>query len=397
MIIHEPEISSSNGEIVVSARIESAQGIPNLPKELWFAFPERFESWICDRSDAFLTALIKPAMVLNEPLEVRGIVSPLLAYNIYEYQRIYNSWFPKVLKLIEIEFHDNSLSEIVAQNAVSSCFSGGVDSLFTLRSHLPENQPLVDSRISHLIYIQGVNTPYNNLEVYQKLTQRFSKIAKTFQLELIGARTNARQFSQPGFPWNQMYSAAVIGTPLVLTKRLKIHYVPSSMIYARRYPFDTSPMTDHLLSTETLKIIHHGAKYTRNEKIDMIADWEVAQNYMRVCIAPENCSSCEKCYRTMTMLWVSGHFHKFKVFKQPFRHRDILRWGTEYRTNSYGVSWTMAYIRKKGKWRYIPALTVVYLLGLIRQIAEKLLPGFVKKPIKKLIYPKREWASLVAE
>jgi len=124
MIIHEPEISSSNGEIVVSARIESAQGIPNLPKELWFAFPERFESWICDRSDAFLTALIKPAMVLNEPLEVRGIVSPLLAYNIYEYQRIYNSWFPKVLKLIEIEFHDNSLSEIVAQNAVSSCFSG---------------------------------------------------------------------------------------------------------------------------------------------------------------------------------------------------------------------------------------------------------------------------------
>jgi len=396
MIIHQPEIIRANGEIVVSARIESSRSIPNLPRELWFAFPEKYEPWLCDRSDAFLNSMIKPAMVFNESLEVRGTVSPLLAYNIEEYQRIYKSWFPNVLSIIDMKFQEtNPLSETGSLNVISTCFSGGVDSFFTLWSHLPENQPLDVRKISHLIYIQGVDTPHAKMEIYERLTKKFQSISDQFGIDLISARTNAREFSEPWFPWTQMYNAAVIGIPLVLEKLIEIHYVPSGMTYSHSYPYGCTPMTDHLLSTETLKIIHHGAYYTRVEKIDKIGDWEIAQKNLRVCIAPENCSSCDKCYRTMTMLKVTDYLYKFEVFKQPFRYLEILRWGFEYRTMSYQLRWTMSYVNKHRKWKYIPALVAVFLMWRIKLIAIAILPEFIKEQIKKLIYPPREWASLV--
>jgi len=396
LILHQPEINKANGEIVVSARIEPEQSIPKFPKELWFAFPEQYEPWVSDRSEAFLIGIIKPAMVFNEPLVVRGIISPSLAYNMEEYKRINHNWFPNQLSLIDITYNNIQLPSLVSTpSAVSGTFSGGVDSFFTLWSHLPENQPEKAFQISHIIYIQGVDTPYGQLEVLQFFKHRYSELAKRLNIQLITTRTNAKDFSNPWFSWLYMYGAAVIGTPMALQNLLKIHYVASGMAYPHDYGSGCTPLTDHLLSTETTQIIYHGGSNTKIEKIDQLGNWLEAQNLLRVCVSPNNCSRCEKCLRTITMLKVSGHLHKFNVFKQPFNYLDILRWGPEHKFRARGIPYTLAYARKHRKFYYFPVLYFVYIIGWIKVVVTRFTPNFIKNPIKKIIYPQREWALLM--
>ena len=103
MIIHNPEIFVRDGKVTVSARIELKHDIPQFPQTLWFSFPEAYEPFVSDRIDGFVVVVLRMAMYFNEPLEVRGAVSPLLAYNLEECQRIFNMWHPKKFKIIDVE------------------------------------------------------------------------------------------------------------------------------------------------------------------------------------------------------------------------------------------------------------------------------------------------------
>ncbi len=42
MIIHAPETTIANGEITLSAHVETRPNSLNLPETLWFAFPEEY-------------------------------------------------------------------------------------------------------------------------------------------------------------------------------------------------------------------------------------------------------------------------------------------------------------------------------------------------------------------
>jgi hypothetical protein len=155
MILHQPEITKKDGKVTVTARIETKQDIPRFPHNLWFSFPEEYALWVNDRSDGFVIGALRVAMYFNEPLEVYGSVSPLLAYNMRECQRIFIHWFPDILNFIDVNYQNLSApsSEQVA-GAVGLSFSGGVDSIFSLLKHLPKNQPIPHARVTHLLFNQ---------------------------------------------------------------------------------------------------------------------------------------------------------------------------------------------------------------------------------------------------
>ena len=81
----------------------------------------------------------------------------------------------------------------------------------------------------------------------------------------------------------------------------------------------SDPAAVHLLSTETLRSISTGCQYTRVEKTAKVSDWTIAQRYLNVCTNAEasgqNCSTCEKCCRTLLTLELLGGLERFgKVF-----------------------------------------------------------------------------------
>lgn len=91
MIIYRPELTRRNGEIEVSARVEFNHTIPNVPKRLWFRFPESCADYLTDRGDGFLSCMLIPAMHCGEDIEVPAQVSPKLLYNLKEYQYLFES------------------------------------------------------------------------------------------------------------------------------------------------------------------------------------------------------------------------------------------------------------------------------------------------------------------
>ena len=73
---------------------------------------------------------------------------------------------------------------------------------------------------------------------------------------------------------------------------------------------DLAPLTDPLLSSESFRIVHDGAGFTRMEKIETIAEWPEAFAGLRVCWAgrqrDRNCGRCSKCVRTILAIRAVG-------------------------------------------------------------------------------------------
>jgi hypothetical protein len=138
MIIHPPEVTQGNGEIKISAKVETSKAIPHFPDRLWFSFPESYQPDLTPRSEAFLLPLLVPAMYYQEEIEVRGSISPRLAVNLREFVYIYHRSFDLPLTGFTASAFE-AFEPATKPEAVMLSFSGGVDSMYSLYMNLPEN------------------------------------------------------------------------------------------------------------------------------------------------------------------------------------------------------------------------------------------------------------------
>jgi len=334
MIIHQPEINRENGEICVSSRIEMENSTPELPDRLWFRFPESYSKFVSDRSDGFAASMLLLANYFGKPLQVRGVISPRLAYGLQEYQRIFQLWMPKIFPLVDIRFDKlQPLESTGVQNKIGLGFSGGVDSLYTLRSHLPQDQKIPSAALTHGIFIHGIDIGLDETEIYHSLYERYARLFQGFGLQLLTLRTNVVSFYQFRVNWNYSHGGPMVAPALIFGKLLSRYYISATNSYLETILLGTSPVTDHWLSTETLEVIHYGGSKNRAEKIIALGDWPAANQVLRVCAAPvksiefDNCGRCNKCMRTIVTLEIVGVLDKFATFERPFRYLDFLRWG----------------------------------------------------------------------
>jgi len=396
MIIHQPEIITHNGEVTVTARIEPGKPIEDIPKQLWFTYPEQYANVVTDRSDAFATSLLTFAMYLHEDLEIRGELSPQLAFGIEDYQHIYRAWYPKLLKRVNIRCDQLKAPNVpieVDQQALA--FSGGVDSHFTLWSLLPENQTNPYTHISHGIFIHGFDIHLHQSEKYKFFAKAYSETFTKLGLELIRVRTNIYRFYEFRIKWEYINGGPTIGCGLVLEKLLRKYFIASSYPYPLIPPLGSSPLSDHWLSTETMEIIHHGAVKNRLEKLEILSAWQIPQQQLRVCTNTElpsrqyNCSECDKCIRTMTILELLGSLFKFSVFKGSINLGKILSWSWVVKSclTTKQIFHTM--IQKKRFELVFPMLAVLVVLTMKTffetQILSRLPSGFVYR-LKKRVY-----------
>lgn len=332
MIIHEPQIKKEEGEICISSFIE-IKSDNSLPDTLWFKFPEEYEEFISDGSSGFVVGLSFLAMYLGEDIEVQGKMSPKLAYGLKQFQSYFNFWYPDRYKIVNIKC-DKFESER-SSGSVACSFSGGIDSFYTLYSHLPENEDNLRNQITHLLYIDGFDTLQGD-PTYSVAKKHYEEFANKHGIKLLTASTNIRNFLGSKMPNLVKPSVGVlilISVVLVLSRLLSRFYVASSLKYSDLYPLASNPITDHLLSTENLEVIHHGADMSRVDKTRVIAYWPETYDKLRVCWWPDglkNCCRCAKCIRTMTALELEGVLSKYKTFPLPLESKNIRNWFVEY-------------------------------------------------------------------
>jgi hypothetical protein len=394
MIIHQPELFRKNGFTTVFSCIEVNNKSGFFPDFIWYRVPEQYGGLLTTRSDAFLVPGLLAGMYFGEDIEVRGVVSPKLAYQLEEYQYLLNFRFPKYQHPIQINY-DRLRALDILPRGVGASFSGGVDSLFTLWKHLPQNQPVPGFKITYSIFINGFDLLESEDHHYKFLYEKYNKSLSEIGVDLIPLQTNIVSITHKRLDLHLFYGPIIVATGMALAGGLGRYYAPSSGDYAmlNDKAYTADPLMDHLLSTETLDVIHHGSTHVRVEKVEEIADWEVAQKLLWVCEIHQfkkdtwNCSRCEKCVRSMIPLYALGKLENFKTFEKPFRtNRDGLWWARKYSTERVFGGEIFPFV-KKHKPEWLPWLRAGAALGSVRfWLFVKLVPGFMKKWLRRYGY-----------
>jgi hypothetical protein len=307
----------------------------DLPEDfqVWYEVPAQYAAAVsADRGDAFAVALLFLAMRLHEDLRVKAPLSAQLVHSLTEYQRIFSRWFSG-LQTVNI-LHEGLADPIRSATGTGVFFSGGVDSFFSLWSHLDGREKNPDYRITHGLYLDGFDTNGTYSAAYDQSLTAYQSLLERLGVDLIPIRTNLKTVVNEATTGWEAYGAFLVSNALLLQGLLRRCYVPSGVKY-----HDTAegshPLTDHLLSTETLEVIHDGAWATRVEKTMRLATWPVTYDHLYVCFGREdeplqNCCRCEKCIRTMIALDLAGALDRYSTFPMPLERRHVRGWRMPY-------------------------------------------------------------------
>ena len=305
------------------------------PYTLWFRFPASYRDYVSNRSDGFAASLLPLAMTVKEDLEIEGTLSPRLLHGMNEYQDIQHAWQPELFDVVNLAYDvlENQDPAHVS-GAVGCAFSGGVDSFYTLFSHTPENEKNPDYRLTHALMING-------FEIYADLDEigesyRFYPVYKPMMdrhgVTLLVSTTNIMQFFDLRI-LKGSFGAVLASSALVLGRLFSSFFIASSYPFNRFFPDGSHLLLDHLMSSETLEVIHDAPTVDRFDKTLALTKWPEARSALRVCNNPveikntpeslENCCRCEKCIRTMATLKIAETLDDFIVFPKALRSRDI--------------------------------------------------------------------------
>ena len=390
MIIHHPEKIVQENHTILWSKIDLDAQIERFPEYVWYRAPNRYAEYLCDHSDAFLIPALMAAMYFGEDIRVRGAVSPRLAYHLDEYQFILNYQFPQNVRPVSIEYE--CLEALAVQpTAVGTTFSGGVDSFFALFKHAPDNQPSPDYRITYALFVNGFDIVRKEEHRYRTLYERFQQALGSINVELVPLETNVMRLIVPWLSFARFYPPALIGSALSLAGLFKRFIISNSWDYYQleKYYHGSNPLSDRLLSTETLDVEHFGANYRRVEKVEAIREWKLAQDHLRVCQQPDlgdqelNCSRCGKCIRTMIPIYALGEMEQFHTFPRPLRsNRDVLRWARKFDASPVYAPEIYPFLRKH-KPGMLPWLRLAVFLGYLRRWAIMLLPVSLKRYLQR--------------
>ena len=347
MIVHEPELAEAGGRARVHARVEARHpGLAALGR-LWFEVDAAHAPMLSERADTFLVALLPVAMACGEELELRGAVSPRLAWGARELQRIHFAWWPRRVKMIDVSC--KSLVEAAPGErgaSVATAFSGGVDSLYTLWSHSGEREPLPGFRLTHALMINGFDLDVDLEETgrFRALRAIYAPLLAPLGVELVTLRTNLRDYRAAAIERTGLvrtFGSALAAPAHALGRGLGRFYLPAARHYGQFEADGSQPTTDPLLGTETLHVIHDGADMpSRFAKTAVVADWPEGLARLRVCSNPywrnvdveraavDNCGTCKKCIWTLTSLELLTGRTTFPSFPRAVSRADR-RWAAK--------------------------------------------------------------------
>ncbi len=301
-------------------RLEARIEVESRDKALhyWFDLPAAVQSGLSDGGNPWAVLMLPLACFFDEPLRIDRPLDRLLHDNLKGLQRIWSTWYPEI-HFVDIEAsaiitEDRRLARIDPSKKTISCFSGGIDSMFSYFRH--KDQALGDGRstIDDLMCVAGFNT---SIDDFDDMRRQLGAIADKFGNLLVPIRTNLRYgdhaFDTPYSigPWMEHLSHGAFLAALVhmMGERYKEFIIPGTNDYGYLKSWGSHPLTDPLLAASDLLISHDGASFTRTERTERVAQSAAALDVLYVCWQDRdvgNCSRCEKCLRTMATLDILG-------------------------------------------------------------------------------------------
>lgn len=265
---------------------------------------------ISHRSDPLCGTLLTPAMSRGEDLQINGVVSSRLAFNLLRIRDVCNFWWPQ-FKKINISIPDQDYSSGLTAKSAISFFSGGVDSFYTLLKYQHIDYGL---NLERIIYLRGVETNLSKIGNTDGSEAAVRAVAAEYGINVISGETNLRNVGR--LHWEKYYHGhALAGLASFFSDVASVAMIPSAFSYNHLVPHGSSPITDEMYTSQNQIVAHDGAEVTRAQKIERCLELNpmLFKKYLRVCIANKgenyNCGKCRKCVRTAVPLLALGAFN----------------------------------------------------------------------------------------
>lgn len=333
---------------------------------LWFEAPEHDQAALqADDGEPFLIAALMQAMKEARDMEVRGRVSKMLLQNLEEYMAFWVATAPKVFSSVQISadmvsagIPDSVASDPLGTEAAMAAFSGGLDATFLAWRHHTGRAGWRSRQIRFFVMLSGFDIQYNESAHVDASMSNAIQTLGSIGASLKTLRTNLRKVLD--VPWNHLH-----GTALVACMHFYKHQARTMLLGScEKYddliiPWGSSPISDPLLSSSSLRVIHDSAEFSRSEKAAGIADWPAGQAHLRVCWLASNpggnCLKCEKCLRTMANFASQGLPVPSSLGgSEAYLNKYIFR--TKLRTQPQEAEWRAIAAagvgRKKSLWQY---------------------------------------------
>jgi hypothetical protein len=345
--------ASPRGADWVRARgeVRYARGAP-AEEQIWLDVPREHAGGLSEGGDAWLVWLAPLAATLGEPLRSHVPADATLLANLAELIRVWSAWFPALTPVVPAA--PAALPRTPAPRT-ASFFSGGVDSFFTALRHRDGDGTPVTERIDDHLFIWGFDIPLEREQAFRRVLASLQQAAAALERRLVPVVTNLRETRFAEADWSRLaHGAALAGVGHALRGAYGAVLIPSSAGYRDLRFWGSHPLTDPMLSSSSLRVVHDGPAFMRVEKTEYVARHDVARRHLRVCYRSAdggNCGNCNGCYRTMLALDALGMLDQCPTFRRG--DLDLGRASRVYCPNDYDIR-QFGYIRDLAAQRKRP-------------------------------------------
>lgn len=349
MIISNPTLSTQDGRSKVEARVDWEEC--DIPSSIaFFDVPAGYLPKLEAVNGAFLVAAALPALHRNEKrIKLDGAVDPSLRNNLESVLAQHSHWFGYPRRRLHLEVSEAVTVAGSIPNRAASFFSGGVDSLWTIRRNmltLPKSHP---HRIRDGVIAYGFDmgiSGESDRELFGLTLTHLESVAEAAGIKLVPVYTNIRSLLVDSNFWAARWHGMVLAAVgQVLSGKVTDIFVPSTNDLWHPAPWGSSPLIEPNLSTINLRVFHDGTDQTRLDKMRLLADWPVAVDNLRVCTKVDqipngqlNCGVCEKCLRTKLELLACNALEKSTAFDSkliPVNLVERISLLTSYQASEY--------------------------------------------------------------
>lgn len=283
-----------------SSEVEGTVNIGGEPFRVWFTVAG---APIEASPEAFTSLALPVAMARGLPIEAPGPLTEGFVESLHQWQRVFAHWYPNRLSQVEILARQREIERPVTGRACF--FTGGVDSFFSALRHLED--------IDALVFVYGFDVPREELpDLRSAVTNGVRAAAAELGKPLVEVETNLHDFSDTmDSPWGTTYhGVALAAVAHLLAPAFGEVLIGATHPYTDIFPWGSNPLSDPMLSSDRVRLVHDGADADRVQKTIDVSQSEVAMRHLRVCWENKdgtyNCGQCSKCIRTQIALRIAG-------------------------------------------------------------------------------------------
>jgi len=289
---------------------------------MWYEVEDRDMQYLCaERADAFLLAILPYAMKESIDVNVDAPLSEQLYY------QLTTTFIPalagntKTWRSFRLECDSLDNTVLPSANAVGSGFSGGVDSFYTVYTHLNTKAP--HHNLTYLTFFNVGASGDSGGEESRRLYLERLKPARAFAedsgLGFVSVDSNINEFLN--YQHLHTHTMRSMSAVLALQKLFSVYYYSSSRTlgeFALGKGDEAAGYFDLLsascFTNENTGFYITGPNEKRTEKCASIAGYPPSYEYLNVCLTgSKNCGRCEKCVRTMLELYAVGKLQLYSA------------------------------------------------------------------------------------